>query len=93
MLERVLKKIRDKVRARDFVVSIHAEEEMDEDGLTVFDLERVLLTGAIVERQKDHETGERKYLVRGRTIDYGRATVVVKLSPTGRLVVITVFVA
>ena len=50
MLERFLKKIREKVRSRGFVVTLHADEEMNEDGLTVFDLERVLLTGDIVER-------------------------------------------
>jgi hypothetical protein len=58
VLERFLKKMREKVRSRDFVVTLHADEKINEDGLTVFDLERVLLTGDIVERQKDRETGE-----------------------------------
>lgn len=93
MLDRLLKKIREKVHSRDFVVTLHADEEMNEDGLTVFDLETVILTGAIVERQKDRETGEWKYLVEGRTIDNGKAVVVVKLSPTEKLVIITVFMA
>jgi uncharacterized DUF497 family protein len=92
VLERFLKKLRAKVHSRDFVVTIHADEEMNEDGLTVFDLERVLLTGTIVERQKDRETGEWKYIVQGQTIDNGNAVVVVRLSPTGKLVIITVFV-
>jgi len=92
VLERFLKKIREKVHSRSFVVTIHADEEMNEDGLTVFDLERVLLTGTIVEQQKDRETGECKYLVKGQTIDNGKAVVVVKLSPTEKLVIITVFV-
>ena len=92
MLERLLKKIREKVHSRDFVVTVHADEEMNEDGLTVFDLERVLLTGTIIERQKDRETGEWKYLVQGQTIENGNAVVVVRLSPTGKLVIITVFV-
>lgn len=46
-------------------MTIHAEEEMDEDSLSIFDVERAILTGDIIERQKDRETGEWKYLVRG----------------------------
>jgi len=38
---------------------------MDDDGLSVFDLESVVLTGDIVERQRDRETREQKYVIRG----------------------------
>lgn len=38
-------------------MTLHAEEEMSNDGLTIFDVERVVLTGDIVERQQDHNTG------------------------------------
>jgi len=41
-------------------MTIHAEEEMDEDGLSIFDVERAILTGDIIERQKDRETEEWK---------------------------------
>ena len=61
------------------------------DGLTIFDVERGLLTGEIVERQKDKVTGECKYLVEGRTIEGDVVVVVNKLSPTGKLVIITVY--
>ena len=70
----------------------HAEEEMNDDGLTIFDVEHVILTGEIVERQKDRDTGEWKYLIEGQT-EVGEVVIVVtKLSLTGKLVIITVYV-
>jgi len=58
MFERVLRQMRGKIRTRQYVMTLHAEEEMNDDGLTIFDVERGILTGEIVERQKDHATGE-----------------------------------
>jgi len=74
-------------------MTTHAEEEMDDDGLTIFDVESAILTGEIVERQRDSRTRESKYLVRGETVDGSRRAVVVsKFGPTDRLVILTVFV-
>ena len=91
MFDWILRRIQEKVRALEYVMTIHAEEEMDDDGLTIFDVEHVLLTGEIVERQKDRQTGEWKYLVEGRTHGLEVAIVVTKLSLTGKLVIITVY--
>jgi hypothetical protein len=65
MFEFVLRQFRARIRARRYVVTVHADEEMDEDGLTVFDVESAVLTGGIIEQQRDRKTGERKYVVRG----------------------------
>ena len=91
MYERILKQMREKIRTRQYVMTLHAEEEMDEDGLTIFDVERGILTGEIVERQKDHPTGDWKYLVQGQTVMGKQVIVVIKLSPTNKLVIITVY--
>jgi hypothetical protein len=64
---------------------------MDEDDLSIFDVERMILTGDIIERQKDQEAGEWKYLVRGHVIDGTDSVVVCKLGATGKMVVITVY--
>ena len=72
-------------------MTLHAEEEMEADGLNVFDVERCILTGQIVERQKDRLTGEWKYVIQGGTIEGASAAVVAKLGPTGKAVVLTVF--
>jgi uncharacterized DUF497 family protein len=80
-----------KVRALDYVMTIHAEEEMENDNLSIFDIEEIILTGEIVERQQDTDTQENKYLVAGKSIDDVDAVVVAKLSATDKLVIITVY--
>ena len=85
--------MQEKIRTRQYVMTLHAEEEMNDDGLSIFDIERGILTGQIIERQKDHQTGEWKYLVQGQTIAEKGVVVVGKLSPTQKLVIITVYLA
>jgi hypothetical protein len=73
-------------------MTIHAVEEMYEDELTIFDVESALLGGVIVERQKDSDTGDWKYLVRGRSLDDDAVvTAVCKFGPAGKLVIITIY--
>ena len=91
MFDRVLKRAKELIRASQFVMTLHAEDEMLADDLSVYDVESAVLTGRIVERQKDRRSGEWKYLVSGQSIDGDAVTVVMKLGPTGRAVVITVF--
>lgn len=92
MFKKILKQMREQVRALQYVMTVHAEEEMDGDELTIFDVEQAIMTGRIVERQKDTETGEWKYLVRGKSIEGSDVVAVSKLSPTGKLIIITVYV-
>ena len=69
-------------------MTLHAEEEMDNDGLTIYDVESVILTGEVIEQQRDRKTRERKYLVRGETLDGRRSAVIVsKFGPTDKLVI------
>ncbi|MBM2826652.1 MAG: hypothetical protein HW403_716 [Dehalococcoidia bacterium] len=70
---------------------MHATEQMGEDELTIFDVERGILTGEIIERQRDQDTNEWKYLVSGQTLAGDKVVIVTKLGPTGKLVVITVY--
>jgi hypothetical protein len=91
MFERVLKQMREKIRTRQYVMTVHAEEEMDEDELTIFDVERCILTGEIVDKLKDPETKEWKYLVKGHSVSGDEVITVTKLAPTGKLVIITVY--
>jgi hypothetical protein len=73
------------------VVSIHAAEGLDDDNLTILDLENIILTGQIIQRQRDRETREVKCVIRGFTLDGLEAETIVKLGATGRLVVISVY--
>lgn len=92
MLESVRNKIREMIRTLEYVMTLHAEEEMINDGLTIFDIESAILTGEITEKQKDQETGEWKYLINGVTLDDNEIIVVGKLSVMNKLVIITVYI-
>jgi Domain of unknown function (DUF4258) len=86
-----LERLRELVRNLDYSVSLHATEELEDDNLTILDLESVLLTGDIVERQRDRITRETKVIVRGSTVEGETAECVVKLGPSGRLFIITIY--
>jgi len=86
-----LRRMRELIRQRLYVMTLHAEEEMDADGFTVFDVEHTILTGDIVERQKDRTSAEWKYIVSGESLAGDKAAAVAKFGPTGKLVIITVF--
>jgi hypothetical protein len=91
VFDRVLRRLQALVRAGAYVMTLHGHEEMEADGLTVYDVEHVIMTGRIVERQRDPHRKEWKYLVQGETLDGDRAMVVSKVGPTGKLVVVTVY--
>ena len=91
MYSRILKRIQQKIRTRQYVMTLHAEEEMDDDELSVFDVERCILTGEIIERQKDRDTEEWKYVIEGQSIAGNKVGIVTKLSITGKLIIITVY--
>jgi hypothetical protein len=84
-------RLRDLIRSLNYAVSIHAAEELEDDNFTVLDLENIILTGSIVERQRDRQTREVKYIVRGNTLSDVPAETVVKLAPEGTLFVLTVY--
>ena len=83
--------MREKVRRREYVVTEHARKEMIDDSFTVYDIERGILTGEILERQKDQLSSESKYRIRGKIISGDEIELIVKLSPTNKLVIITVY--
>jgi len=91
MFEPVLKRMREKIRTRQYVMTLHAEDEMEEDGFSIFDVESGILSGEILERQKEYATAEWKFLLRGQSVSGDDVLVVAKLSPTGKLVIITVY--
>jgi hypothetical protein len=92
MFDRILKEMREKIRNREYIMTIHGEEEMDNDSLSIFDVERCILTGKILERQRDKVSAEWKYRINGKALAGDEVEVVAKLSPTGKLVIITVYV-
>ncbi|MDL2717234.1 MAG: DUF4258 domain-containing protein [Acidobacteriota bacterium] len=93
MARRILERIRELIRAGEYGLTIHALEELEHDGLAGEDLERILLSGRIVERQRDADTGHYKYLVLGQCRSETPAYAVVKFADPKRVLVLTVFLA
>ena len=89
MARRVIDRLRDAIRAGHYVVSFHAANEFEDDEISIFDVENVILTGQIVERQRDAQTRARKYVISGETLDGAPAQCVVKIGATGKVVIIT----
>jgi hypothetical protein len=69
----------------------HARIEMNDDDLSIYDVEHCIFTGKILERQKDAITAEWKYRIKGETFGSDKVESIVKFSPTGKLVIITVY--
>lgn len=88
-----ISKLRDLIRSLNYVISVHAAEALDDDDLTILDLENIIFTGEIIERQRDRQTRAVKCVICGFTLDNLKAETIVKIGPTGRLVVITVYLA
>ena len=55
---RALHRFRELVRDSRYVMTVHAAEEMEADGLAIYDIEHCVLTGEIVRRQRDRVTGQ-----------------------------------
>ena len=70
----------------------HAANELDDDEINVLDVEEIILTGSIIARQRDQQTRERKYVIRGATLAREAACCVVKVGPTGQVVLVTAWV-
>ena len=51
------------IRTLNYVVSTHAAEELEDENLSILDLENIVLTGQITERQRDEKSHETKSVV------------------------------
>ena len=58
MFKSVLLHTQERIRNREYVMTSHARKETNEDELTIDDIEHGILSGEIVERQKDRDIGE-----------------------------------
>jgi hypothetical protein len=92
MFGRILKRMRELVCLGLYVITAHADEEADADDFSVFDVESAILTGTIVERQKEGETGEWKYVISGESVDGRQMSVVAKFGASVQMLyILTVY--
>jgi hypothetical protein len=72
-------------------MSAHAMEEMAEDFLTILDVEEAILTGQIIQVEKDDPRGT-KYVVVGTALDRQTPVGVVgRFASSGLYLIITVY--
>ena len=90
MAQATISQLRHLIRTLNYVVSAHAAEELDDDNLSILDLENIILTGQISERQRDVRTREVKCVISGIALDGSPAQAIVKVSLSGKLFIITV---
>ncbi|HXG19693.1 MAG TPA: DUF4258 domain-containing protein [Methylomirabilota bacterium] len=91
MYPRILQQIQAFVRRGDYVLSIHVENELDNDECTEQDLEAAILNGEIVRRERD-AIGRPKYIIERMALDGRGLTAVAQPFSTRQLVVmVTVY--
>ena len=93
MAQATISQIRHLIRTLNYVVSTHAAEELEDENLSILDLENIILTGKITERQRDTQTRETKCVISGITLDGAAAETVIKIGATGKLIVITAYLS
>ncbi len=91
MVQASISRIRHLIRTLDYVVSTHAADELEDDHLSILDLENIALTGQIIERQRDAQSREVKSVIAGSALDGSAAEVVFKVGFSGKLIVITAY--
>ena len=87
-----IRRLRLAVREGRYSYSVHALEEMDDDGLLESDVHEVMMRGKIVAKLTGDPRGAR-FVVRGSTIDKETVEVVCRFLPEGILRIITVYAA
>lgn len=84
-------RIKQKIRLRQYDMSAHAMEEMAEDLLTILDIEEAILSGQIIQVEKDDPRGT-KYVVAGTALDRQTPVGVVgRFASNERYLIITVY--
>jgi len=53
MYPRILQQIQSLIRQGEYILSVHVENELEDDGFTDQDLEAAILNGKIVRRARD----------------------------------------
>ena len=86
MASRLLERLRGHIRENRYVISWHATEELEEDGLDLLDATNIVFTGTIVSIQREESSREHKYVIQGQCLAGEASCVVVKLGGTGKVV-------
>ena len=90
MYNRILKRAHACIRESNYYMTRHAQLKMYKQDLILAEVERAILKGRIIERQKNTKSSEFKYRIRG-IIPGGEIEAIFKFAPDERLAIITVY--
>ncbi len=86
-----IERIRERIRLRQYDMTVHAVEEMAEDDLDITDVEQAVLTGRIKRIERDDPRGN-KYVIEGIATDgVAQVGVVGRFTDTDRYLIVTVY--
>lgn len=86
-----IERIREKIRLRQYDMTVHAVEEMAEDGLDIVDMEHAVLTGRVVRIERNDPRGN-KHVIEGMATDgVTQVGVVGRFTGGGRYLIITTY--
>ena len=86
-----IERIRKYITEQNYRVSVHAQEEADQDNLTKKDVENIILTGRIT-KKFTHDPRGTRYQVPGESKDRRTACVICRFLETNKLGIITVYI-
>lgn len=86
-----IERIRERIRLRQYDMTVHAVEEMAEDDLDITDVEQAVLTGRNKRIERDDPRGN-KYVIEGIATDgVAQVGVVGRFTDTDRYLIVTVY--
>ncbi len=91
MFARVLQRIQTAIVTGEYDVTVHAVEEMAEDGLDIFDVEAAITSGQVIRVETDDPRSARYTIVGTATDERTRVGVVGRFKETGIFLMITVY--
>lgn len=91
MSARVLQKIQTAISTGEYDVTVHAVEEMAEDGLDIFDVECAILNGQVSKIETDDPRGTRYTIIGTARDERTHVGIVGRFKETGIFLIITVY--
>jgi hypothetical protein len=90
MPRRGIREIRERIRTKNYELTGHAEEEREDDDLSMTDLQNIILSGRVAQILTDDPRGNR-YVVQGKVQDGREIEVICRFLVFGKLRIITVY--
>ena len=87
----IILKIRELIFNGKYEITLHADEEAQEDNVNISDIKKAIETGEIIKKFTQDVRGTR-YKINGLTNDGGSLNVIVRFNSIGEVRILTVFV-